>query len=136
MGSLQSFDWRTLRIAQKKAPSIPTVYLSAQQKFLDNINAGSREGSAWTAGMNVHEFGDSVARMVRAAGGTTWSPYFGDIDESTVADAQSLGLKVVVWTVNEPKDIERMLDYNVDGIISDYPNRVRAVMEKRGLRLP
>ncbi len=38
--------------------------------------------------------------------------------------------------MNEPKDIERMLEYKVDGIISDYPDRVRVVMGKRGLRLP
>ena len=134
--TLQSFDWRTLKIAQQKAPSIPTVYLSAQQKFLDNINAGSREGSAWTAGLNAQNYGGSVARMVKAAGGTIWSPFFGDIDEAKVKDAQANGLKVVVWTVNEPKDIERMLDYGIDGVISDYQNRVREAMAKRRLRLP
>ncbi len=93
--TLQSFDWRTLKIAQQKAPAIPTAYLSAQQKFLDNINAASREGSAWTAGLNAQALGGSVARMVQAAGGTTWAPYFGDIDEAKVKDAQSRGLKVV-----------------------------------------
>jgi glycerophosphoryl diester phosphodiesterase len=31
---------------------------------------------------------------------------------------------VVVWTVNEPRDIARMIDWGVDGIISDYPDRV------------
>ena len=134
--TLQSFDWRTLKLAQQKAPAIPTVYLSAQQKFLDNINAGSREGSAWTAGLNAQEFGGSVARMVKAAGGTIWSPYFGDVDEARVKDAQARGLRVVVWTVNAPEDIERMLDCKVDGIISDYPNRLREAMAKRGLRLP
>lgn len=134
--TIQSFDWRTLKIVQQRAPDIPTVYLSAQQKFLDNINAGSREGSAWTAGLNISEFGGSVARMVKAAGGTIWSPYFGDIDLAKLEEARALGLKVVVWTVNQPKDIERMLDWKVDGIISDYPNRVREVMQKRGMALP
>ncbi|MEO8103620.1 MAG: glycerophosphodiester phosphodiesterase [Betaproteobacteria bacterium] len=134
--TLQSFDWRTLRIAQQKAPAIATVYLSAQQKFLDNINAGSREGSAWTAGLNAQDFGGSVAGMVKAAGGTIWSPYLGDIDEAKIKDAQQRGLKVVVWTVNEAKDIERMLDFKVDVIISDYPNRVREAMAKREMRLP
>ncbi len=131
--TLQSFDWRTLKIAQQKAPRIPTVYLSAQQKFLDNINAGSREGSAWTAGLNAQDFGGSVARMVKAAGGTIWSPYFGDIDAAKVKDAQALGLKVVVWTVNELQDIEQMLDWKVDGIITDYPDRARTIMDRRNL---
>ena len=34
------------------------------------------------------------------------------------------GIKTLVWTVNEPKDIELMLAIGVDGIISDYPDRV------------
>lgn len=134
--TIQSFDWRTLKISQQRAPDIPTVYLSAQQKFLDTINADGREGSAWTAGLNVREFGGSVARMVKASGGTIWSPYFGDIDQAKLQDAQAMGLKVVVWTVNLPADIERMLDWKVDGIISDYPNRVREAMKKRGMKLP
>ena len=134
--SIESFDWRTLKIVQQRAPEIPTVYLSAQQKFLDTINADGREGSAWTAGLNVRDFGGSVARMVKAAGGATWSPYFGDVDRAKIQEAQQLRLKVVVWTVNAHKDIERMLDWKVDGIISDYPDRVREAMVRRGMRLP
>jgi glycerophosphoryl diester phosphodiesterase len=122
--TIQSFDWRTLLISQRLAPEISTVYLTAQQKWMDNIGAGNREGSAWTAGLNASEFGDSVPRMVKAAGGKFWSPYFGDVTPEKIAEAHALGLKVSVWTVNEPKDIQRMLDWKVDSIISDYPDRV------------
>lgn len=122
--TIQSFDWRTLQISQRLAPEIPTVYLTAQQKWMDNIGAGNREGSAWTAGLNAREFGDSVPRMVKAAGGQIWSPYFGDVTAAKITEAHSLGLKVSVWTVNEAKDIQRMLDWKVDSIISDYPDRV------------
>lgn len=134
--TIQSFDWRTLKIVQQRAPDIPTVYLSAQQKFLDTINAEGREGSAWTAGLNVRDFGGSVAHMVKAAGGAVWSPYFGDVDGAKIQQAQTLGLRVVVWTVNQMGDIQRMLDWKVDGIISDYPNRVREAMQRRGMALP
>jgi glycerophosphoryl diester phosphodiesterase len=132
--TIESFDWRTLKIVQQQYPDVPTVYLSSQQKNFNTINADSREGSAWTVGINAKEYGGSVARMVIAAGGRIWSPYFGDVDKAKVADAQSLGLKVIVWTVNEPKDIEKVLDYGVDGVISDYPDRVSAALTRRGLR--
>ena len=46
-----SFDWRTLQAVQRLAPEIPTVYLSAQQNWLDNIAADKPEGSKWTAGI-------------------------------------------------------------------------------------
>lgn len=129
--SIQSFDWRTLKVVQAEAPEIPTVYLTAQQKWLDNV----AEGSPWTAGVQVGQHG-SVPKMVKAAGGHTWSPFFADVDAAKLAEAKSLGLPVVVWTVNEPADIARMLELGVDGIISDRPDLVRVELQKRGLPLP
>ena len=134
--SIQSFDWRTLQRTQQAAPEIPTVYLSAQQSWLDNIGASRPEGSAWTAGFQARDHGGSVPRMVKAAGGRVWSPFFGDVDQAKIAEAHALGLAVVVWTVNAPADIERMLDLKVDGIISDRPDRVRAAMAARHMPLP
>jgi glycerophosphoryl diester phosphodiesterase len=132
--TIESFDWRILKLVQRDYPNVPTVYLSVQQKFFDNIRADDRAGSAWTAGLNARDFDGSVAKMVKAAGGKIWSPHFGDVDEAKIRNAQSLGLKVVVWTVNEAKDISRMLDFGVDGIISDYPDRAAEIMRKRNLR--
>jgi glycerophosphoryl diester phosphodiesterase len=129
--SLQSFDWRTLQAAQKLAPRVPTVYLSSQQSGGNNV-ADAR----WTAGMKLADHVGSVPKLVKAAGGSTWSPYHGDVNLELVQQAQSLGLKVIVWTVNEPADIERMLAIGVDGIISDRPDRVRAAMAARGMALP
>ena len=134
--SIQSFDWRTLQRAQALAPQIPTVYLSAQQKWFDNIGANQVEGSPWTAGFRARDHDGSVARMVKAAGGRVWSPYFGDVDQAQVDEAHRLGLSVVVWTVNELQDIERMLALKVDGIISDRPDVVRAAMAARNMPLP
>ncbi len=137
--TIQSFDWRTLKLVQQRYPTVPTVYLTAQQSWMDNINGGradSANGSRWTAGVQAKDYGGSVPKMVKAAGGAVWSPYFGDVNPANVKEAQSLGLKVVVWTVNDAPDIEKMLDLKVNGIISDYPNRVRDAMQKRGMPLP
>jgi glycerophosphoryl diester phosphodiesterase len=133
--TIQSFDWRTLALVQREAPAIPTAYLSARQRWTDNILADSRGGSPWTAGQQFRDHG-SVAKMVHAAGGRIWSPYYGETDAAQLAEAHALGLKVVVWTVNEPEHIRRMLDLKVDGIISDRPDLVRAEMAARGMPLP
>ena len=133
--TIQSFDWRTLAVVQAEAPEIATVYLSAQQRWLDNIRAGDPEGSPWTAGAQLAVHG-SVPRMVKAAGGRIWSPYFGDLNRPALDEARRLGLKVIVWTVNEPAHIAAMLDLGVDGIISDRPDLVRTEMQRRGLALP
>lgn len=44
------------------------------------------------------------------------------------------GVKVHVWTINEEADIRRLLEWGVDGICSDYPDRVVKVMKDMGLR--
>ncbi len=132
---VQSFDWRTLAVAQREAPEIETAYLSAQQTFTDNILA-RETASPWNAGLHVSHFAGSIPRMIKAAGGAIWSPYFGEVDVATINEAQSLGLKVVVWTVNTEADMRRMIALGVDGIISDYPDELRRVAGELGFALP
>ncbi|MBC7709981.1 MAG: glycerophosphodiester phosphodiesterase [Rhizobacter sp.] len=134
--TIQSFDWRTLQIAQKEAPEIVTVYLSSQQGAGDTVQAGKPGASPWLAGFDVDDYAGSVARTVAAAGGSVWSPHYKDITQALVRDAQSLGLQVVPWTVNDEADLTRLLDWKVDGLITDYPDLLRALMKARGMVLP
>lgn len=127
-----SFDWRSLQAVQKLAPEVPTVYLSAQQRWLDNIGADAGT-SAWTAGFNFRDHG-SVPRLIRAAGGRIWSVHHADLDAAKLQEAKSLGLKVLVWTVNDPAAMERFIDLGVDGLITDRPDLARQVMDRRGVR--
>lgn len=129
---IQSFDWRTLQVVQKIAPEIDTVYLTVQRRF-DNIGADRPDGSRWTAGVQFREHG-SVPKMVKAAGGGHWAAYFGDLDAQKVKEAQSLGLKVLAWTVNDLAQMERMIGYGVDGLITDRPDLARKLLEARGIR--
>lgn len=122
--TIQSFDWRTLQVVQREAPEIPTAYLTAQQDFIDNIRA-KEAASPWTAGLHVTRFGGSIPRMVKAAGGAVWSPYYREITRENLAEAHALGLEVWVWTVNREADIRRMIALGVDGLISDYPDLLR-----------
>jgi len=132
---IQSFDWRTLAIVQKEAPEIATSYLSSEQAGSDNILASRREDSPWTAGIK-HGAHGSVPRMVAAAGGRIWSPNYLDLDPARVKEAKALGLKILPWTVNDRADMARLIDWGVDGIITDYPDRLREVMAQKGLPLP
>lgn len=127
-----SFDWRSLQVVQKLAPEVATVYLSAQQRWLDNIQADAPGASPWTAGLAYREHG-SVPRMIKAAGGRIWSVYFGDLDAARLQEARSLGIRVLVWTVNDPAQMERMLDLGVDGLITDRPDLAQRVLKARGI---
>jgi glycerophosphoryl diester phosphodiesterase len=53
-----------------------------------------------------------------------------------IADAHKFGLPVIPWTVNTKADMANLMDIGVDGIISDYPTRLRSLMGERGMKLP
>jgi len=133
--AIQSFDWRTLQVVQKEAPEFPTVYLTVEKGFMDSIQR-DKPASPWTAGFHVSRHGGSIPRMVKAAGGAVWSPYHAETTREQVKEAQSLGLKVVVWTVNDPADMRRMIEWGVDGIISDRPDLLRRIAGEMGIVLP
>jgi glycerophosphoryl diester phosphodiesterase len=131
---IQSFDWRTLLLLQKQAPGIPTVYLTQQTGPDANVSAAAP--SPWTAGFDPRSHGGSVPRTIKAASGNIWSPYHGDVDARSISEAHQLGLPVIVWTVNQPDDMARLIDLGVDGIISDRPDLLRAEAAKKGIPLP
>ena len=120
---LQSFDWRVLHEARKLAPDLSTVCLTAEQRWHDNILRGRPGPSPWTAGLDIETFGGSVPRLVEAAGCAVWSPYYRDVTEEALAEAHALGLRVVVWTVNEVEEMLDLARLGFDGIITDYPDR-------------
>lgn len=133
---LQSFDWRTLVEARKLAPKLATTCLTVMGRNFDNVKGVFGRPSAWTAGFSLAQNDDSVPRLVRAAGCGTWSMYFQNLTPADLALAKSFGLKVIPWTVNDPKDMARLIDWGVDGIITDYPDRLRAILAQRGMPLP
>jgi glycerophosphoryl diester phosphodiesterase len=103
--TVQAFDWRLLEVVEREAPEMPTVYCT--------------EGK-----------GSDPAR-VHEAGGKIWSPDFEMLTPQRLAAARRWAMWVTVWTVNEPADIARMIDLGVDGIASDYPDRVLELLRQR-----
>jgi len=130
---IQSFDWRTLQLVQQQAPKMPTAYLTLQR---GTSTVALDKATAWTAGFNPADHGGSLPRTIKAAGGAVWSPYFGDVTVALISEARGLGLRVVVWTVNKPEDMARMIELGVDGIISDRPDLLRQVAGEKGIALP
>jgi glycerophosphoryl diester phosphodiesterase len=134
--SLQSFDWRTLAAMRSIAPEIERVCLTVEALNFDSVRRGEPGPSPWLAGLDVDDFGGSVPRLVAAAGCAVWSPLYRNARPDDVAAAKALGLKVIPWTVNERTDMERLIALGVDGIITDYPDRLRAVMAEKNMPLP
>ena len=133
--TVQSFDWRALALVHRLAPGLRTAYLSIESPRFNTLGDG-----AWTAGLLASSHGGSVPRMVRAAAGSArgvvWSPHFENLSPSLVQEARALDLRVIPWTVNQAAQMERLIDWGVDGIITDYPDRLRQVLTRRNLPLP
>jgi glycerophosphoryl diester phosphodiesterase len=132
--TVQSFDWRTLQIIEELqrglSKRVKTSCLTAQQSWADNIKPVPGKKS-WLGSVKAEQHAD-VPEMVKAAGCDIWSPYFGDINAGLVKKAQSLGLTVLPWTVNEVKDIEAVIELGVEGLITDYPDRALPILQRLG----
>jgi glycerophosphoryl diester phosphodiesterase len=131
--TIQCFDWRVLNCVHRLAPGMATGALTDQQGEDDTVHFDRPAPSPWLGGLDARQFGGSVPRLAKASGAGTWSPDYLDLSAGQVAEAHALGLLVVPWTVNEPADMERILAMDVDGMITDRPDLLRAVL--RGQRL-
>ena len=134
--TVQSFDWRTLIEVKRIASSIETSCLTIQTKDNDTVQSPDGGPSPWHAGLSLREHGGSLPALVKAAGCGTWSMFWRNLSTKELADAHSLGLKVLPWTVNDRAEMRRLIDLGVDGIITDYPDRLREVMAEKGMALP
>lgn len=138
---IQSFDWRTLPMVRAAEPSMPLVALWDETTWVPN--------SPWLNGLNAAMIGDPVvgAMLVGANilspgysvphGQTPSDPGFRLVaDRAFVERAHALGLKVIPWTINDEATMNVQIDAGADGIITDYPTRLRAVLAARGMPLP
>ncbi|EMO08980.1 glycerophosphoryl diester phosphodiesterase family protein [Leptospira borgpetersenii str. Noumea 25] len=57
------------------------------------------------------------------------SPYFLYVTEEFVQEVHSHNISVIPWTVNDSKVMRKLMDAGVDGIISDYPDRLSIVIK-------
>jgi glycerophosphoryl diester phosphodiesterase len=131
--TLQSFDWSSLNLTQKIAPELPLVALSSGDAWM---GVGQPGASRNLGGIDIDDYDGSLPKAAAAQGYDVVSPTFRSVTAGMIAEAHELGLPVIPWTVNTTADMARLMDLGVDGIITDYPTRLRALMEERGLKLP
>ncbi len=97
---IQSFDPRTLRILHEDFPQMRTSLLVGNA---DGLNT------------NIEKIGFIP---------TIYSPNFELVDEALVDAVHQRGMKIIPWTVNDPGEMVRLKKMGVDGLISDYPDRL------------
>ena len=104
---LQSFDPAILEAIHADRPELPLALLVEKTGGLEH----------------------DLARLTFKP--SIYSPHFSLVDASLLKALRGMDIDLIVWTVNDPVDIRRMLALGVDGIISDHPERVFEAMEAR-----
>ena len=127
---VQSFDWRLIKIINELNSTILTGLLTDQQTDAHPRFPLPGESSQWVDNMDVADFDGSVPAMVAAAGSRVWSSHYKDLSPGLISAAHDLGLEVYGWTVNDTEDIQKMIDWGVDVITTDYPVKAVQLINK------
>jgi glycerophosphoryl diester phosphodiesterase len=98
--TIQSFDLRPLQELHQKYPKQVLSYLTA----------------------NKDSFADNITKLGFTP--QVISPYYTTIDSNFVSQAHQAKVQVLPWTVNDEEGMQKMAELKVDGIISDYPDRL------------
>lgn len=122
---LVGFDWPALIAAKKIEPKAQCWFTTLPFAEIDKEDP---KGASWAGGFDRATYG-SVVKAAKAAGADGWFPYFADINRATLSEARALGLQVGAWTVNEADDLARLADLGVDGLCTDYPDRLSRVLK-------
>ena len=108
--TIQSFDPRTLEATHRQNATVRTALLIGR--------AGDR-------GLD-----DNLATLSFVP--DIYSPNAELVDEALVAAVHERGLALIPWTVNDPDAMSRLVRLGVDGLITDYPDRARTVVDAAG----
>lgn len=103
--TVQCFDIATLQYVKSQYPKLRLVLL------IENIEPFQR---------NISKLGFKPY---------VYSPYYKLVSKELIAYGKKEKIKIIPWTVNDEKDIQNMIEIGVDGIISDYPDRVVELVE-------
>ena len=123
---ISSFDWRILYELKKQNPQILRGFLSLQQD-LSTLKKTIYEDSPWMGKKFPSEDLFLLPKIIKSLEGHVWCPFYKDVTKKNVELAHKLGLAVNVWTVSKESDIVRMIEYGVDGIITDYPKKMQDI---------
>lgn len=97
---IQSFDPRILKEVHRQAPEQTTAYLAEKPVTINQIK---------------HQTGYLP---------TIYSPFHVLVSANLVKTMHEAGMQVIPWTVNETATMQSLIQMGVDGIITDYPNRI------------
>jgi glycerophosphoryl diester phosphodiesterase len=107
--AVRSLDHRSVRVLRRLEPKLTAAVLIAE--------------TAPTA----------PASLVREADAQVYGPDYRFLDEFQVRECHAQGVRVVPWTVNQPAQWRRLLEWGVDGITTDFPDQLARLLREQGI---
>jgi glycerophosphoryl diester phosphodiesterase len=98
--TVRSFDHRCVRLLVDREPGLRGAVLMADTAPVDPV------------------------AVARAAGASVYCPHFAFVDADLVRRVHDGGVRIIPWTVNDPGHWQRLLEWGVDGLTTDYPDRL------------
>jgi len=96
---IQSFDPTVLNVMHKRYPKTKIAYLVGEGSVAKNLS--------------LLDFKPEI-----------YSPHYKLLNQTEVDSLRLIKMKIIPWTVNDDKAIDNMIQLKVDGIITDYPEKV------------
>ncbi|HTU21162.1 MAG TPA: glycerophosphodiester phosphodiesterase family protein [Gemmataceae bacterium] len=107
--TVRSFDHRCVRMLRQMEPGLTGAVLVAETALI------------------------APAELVERADAQIYCPTYLFLDAAIVRQVRKAGARVLPWTVNEPEHWRRLLDWGVDGITTDVPDRLARYLGERGI---
>ena len=98
---ISSFDWGQLRKTRELNPNVAIAVLTEDENM------------------------DDAIAMAKELNAVAVNPWYKTLTQEKVKQIQDEGFKVYTYTVNEPEDLQQMIDFGVDGIFTNYPDRIQ-----------
>ena len=140
------FDWPALLHVLKIEPGARCWFTTLTQSWfaegapppeddppalpaLQMLRHWAKNGSSpWAGGFDAVNYGGSILKAIKAAGGDGWFPTHRDATAERVTEARALGLKVGAWTVNDPGEMRRLIALGLDAICTDRPDLLAEII--------
>jgi glycerophosphoryl diester phosphodiesterase len=106
-----------------------TIVISFDPGALASIQ---KLGPSIMLGLIVDEWLEGSVKLATEVGARQLCPRWDGVTKELVQAAHRADLRVATWTVNKAEEMKSAIDTGVDGIITDFPDRLRAVIEDRG----
>lgn len=121
---IQCFNWSVLQAVRQIDSALPISCLTTIDPIEDTLSPDKGRTSRWNDGLDIRDFDNNVVDMVAQFNADYWAPNYINLTSPEIAYAHNRNLRVITWTVNHLSTMKRMMDWGIDAIISDYPDKL------------